>query len=614
MKRLPRRLDRFNLVLFSYATAALLAAAVLMIYLQHQALTAQNKQTSVILKTISEKTAAAIDAEMRRVFDGPVIETVTAINHPDIQRERLDLVAEQFARATRDYPHVARFFVWTNGTQSVAPNEVLFYGQPRPDSRQSTSGTQALAHRTTAALGRQDFHRDTKWGRLIYRVAQEGSVTQQVYVTEERTMGDARYDIIVRLYWVDATRDRVLAALGFVTDLSDVRSRLFPELHRRHFARLLDPGGGLPRLEMQILDDAGQRVFSTGESIASLTPRRTIDMRFFPASGIRTRLASEIPRRDWTLLVGPAVGSGAAVLSFPELRGYSLAAVSVLLMLTGLFFAVQGYRRERQLARTQADFIAHASHQLKTPLTLMSAVCETLTLERARSPERQAKYLEIMRVGTARLTELVERILEFSRVDEGQRRYEMEPVDVGPLVRETVDAFKGGFSDEDVRIAIEEDGASLVVVADPVALEQAVVNLLDNAVKYSERIKNITVRVFRSASDAIIEVSDEGIGIAESDHARVFEKFYRASGASIDRQGFGLGLAIVRELVSAHHGSIELDSRPGHGSTFRMRIPLARGNKAQQMVRATDGWDRSWLARVASDGWRRMVGRRVEGS
>jgi two-component system OmpR family sensor kinase len=189
----------------------------------------------------------------------------------------------------------------------------------------------------------------------------------------------------------------------------------------------------------------------------------------------------------------------------------------------------------------------------------------------------------------------------------------MEPVEVSPLVRETVDAFKSGFSDDDVRISVVENGASLVVLADTVALEQAVVNLLDNAVKYSERIKNITVRVFRSASDAVIEVSDQGIGIAEPDHARVFEKFYRGKGASMDRQGFGLGLAIVRELVSAHHGSIELDSRPGHGSTFRMRIPLARGSKASQMVRVRDGWDRSWLSRTASDGWRRMVGRRVEG-
>jgi signal transduction histidine kinase len=459
MKRLPSRLDLFNSVFFTYATVALLAAAALVIYLQHQALTAQDAQTSVILRKISEQAALAVESEIRRVFDGPVLETVTAVSHADVMEGRVDLIADQFARGTRDYPHVERFFVWTADSQSIAPDEVVFYG-PAPRADRGVTPQPERDGRLVGAW--QYFYRDAAWGRRIYRFGQQGSATQQVYVTAERVVEGTNYDFFVRLYWTDASRDRVLAMMGFIVNLADVRTRLFPELHRRQLARVLNPAEGSPHLEMEILDEAGRPVFATGESSGSLTPRRTLDMRFYPARSIRTRLVSEIPRRDWTLRVGPTVASTSSALAPIELRGYWLAAVSVLLMLTGLAFAVRGYTHERRLAQSQADFIAHASHQLKTPLTLLNGVCETLLLERARSPERQAQYLDIMRTGTARLTALVERILEFSRVLEGGRRYEMERVEVSSLVREIVDAFRSGFSPEEVEITVETDGSALI--------------------------------------------------------------------------------------------------------------------------------------------------------
>jgi signal transduction histidine kinase len=432
---------------------------------------------------------------------------------------------------------------------------------------------------------------DPGLGPFVYALAMERSVTQQVYVSLERVIQGRRYDIFVRLYWTDADRHEILAMMGFVANLDEVRKSLFPELARRSFGRLLNPGGGSPQLELQILDAHGQRVFATGEPIPSLTVRRTLDMRFYPASDIRTRLADYTPRKDWTMLVGP--GASAALTPDVELRGYSVAAVSVLLMFMGVFLSSQGLRREREMARRQADFVSHVSHQLKTPLSILNGVCDTLALDRARSSERLAQYLEMMRYSVTRLTTLVERILEFSRADEGCRTYEMEPVALGALIRETVDAFRLALDDPDARIEVIAADPSLVVLADPVALEQALVNLLDNAVKYSDGEKHITVRVFRSVSHAVVEVSDRGIGISQPDQARIFERFYRGSGSSINREGFGLGLAIVRELVAAHHGTIEVDSRRGIGSTFRVHLPVMKGNRA-----TADAHTRGLLARL----------------
>jgi signal transduction histidine kinase len=146
-------------------------------------------------------------------------------------------------------------------------------------------------------------------------------------------------------------------------------------------------------------------------------------------------------------------------------------------------------------------------------------------------------------------------------------------VRLGPLVRETVESFATALADTGYRIAVEAR-ADPVVMADPAALEQVLVNLLDNAVKYSGDTRSITVRVAASASHATIDVVDRGIGIEAGEQARIFERFYRGEGAALDRRGFGLGLAIARELVAGQQGSIDVTSTPGRGSTFSVRLPV----------------------------------------
>jgi signal transduction histidine kinase len=268
-------------------------------------------------------------------------------------------------------------------------------------------------------------------------------------------------------------------------------------------------------------------------------------------------------------------------------QGAWLLGFSVLLIFVALAVAVRGQKRASELARMQTDFVSHVSHQLRTPLSLVTAVTETLALNRVKSPEKSAQYLEIVRAETARLSILVERILEFSRVAGGARVYQLESVDLRALVRETAAAFAQTPAAAAFRIRVEDGGTTCVVTADPVALEQALANLLDNAVKYSDQGREVTVRVRCAASDAVVEIEDHGIGIAPAEHARIFERFYRGS-AAVTQRGFGLGLAIVKEIVRAHRGRIEVESAPGRGTLFRVRLPLqkARGFRALANLRA----------------------------
>jgi two-component system, OmpR family, phosphate regulon sensor histidine kinase PhoR len=153
------------------------------------------------------------------------------------------------------------------------------------------------------------------------------------------------------------------------------------------------------------------------------------------------------------------------------------------------------------------------------------------------------------------------------------RDYGFERSDLGALVRETVAAFAHGLSAQGYSFDVQDQGApAMFVRADPAALEQVLANLLDNAVKYSADNKAITVRVSSAQGFAVVQVIDHGVGIAPRDHKRIFERFYRSSGT--ERPGFGLGLPLVKELIQAHRGTVDVASAPRRGSTFTITLPL----------------------------------------
>ena len=309
--------------------------------------------------------------------------------------------------------------------------------------------------------------------------------------------------------------------------------------------------------------------------------RVAFPMVFYPADEIQSRLAAGVKPRAWSIAVSVRAGGG-GLRDLAETYGPSV--LSMLLLLVALGLTIQAHRRSASLARMQTDFVAHVSHQLKTPLSLLSAATETLEMDRVRSPERFAEYLRTIHAEAQRLSVLVQRVLEFSRVQQ-RRHYEFEPADLGALVRETVDAFAHGLSAQGFSFDVQQAPGPMIVHADPAALEQVLANLLDNAVKYSDHNKAIVVRVRTDAATAVVEVIDRGVGIAASDRAHIFDRFYRTPGTN--RTGFGLGLSIVKELVRAHGGRVEVESTPGAGSTFRVSLPLIA--EAEAMLAADVG-------------------------
>jgi signal transduction histidine kinase len=525
------------------AVAATICAAGLVLFLQHRAVAALQSQTRVILRQISEQTAADIAQALRRTLDGPVFETLTAVNHPDLRAGRLDLVAEQFAAGLREYPHIDRFFAWHARLAAAAPGEVVFYGRDRP------------------------FARDPALGRAIMELARRHAPTQQIYVAAGRVGPDARHEVFLRLFWLDADRRQYFAILGFVVDPAEVGRRLFDAGGGARLHDLLARRGGDVALQLRVTDDRGVVVFgSTAPAFAAATV--SFPMQFYPAADIQSRLAAGVEPRSWSIdVMAPETLAAADTAG----SGYRPTLLTIGLMLVALGFTWQAHRRSEELTAMQQDFVAHVSHQLKTPLSALSAATETLQMDRVRSPEQLSQYLGIIASETARLSSLVQRVLEFSRVQQ-PRQYEFEDIDLGALVKETVEAFAQGVSGPPTAFQVTCDPPGPFVRADPAALEQVLVNLLDNAVKYSDTRREITLRIHAGDREAVVEVTDRGVGIARADQPRIFERFYRGSGAS-QRRGFGLGLPIVRELVQANGGRVDVASTLGLGSTFRVTLP-----------------------------------------
>lgn len=541
-----------------FVVATLLAAAVLVVYLQDQALRTLGQQRGLILQSMAERHAKVVAQNIQRMLEAPLFETLSAVNHPLLRDGHLDLVAAHYAADLERFPQIDRFFLWTDQTNVQMPDEALFFDRVHP----APPGSPVVA----------GFHREQPLGRAIHTLAGRHAKSQLVFAAIEETLGGRAYHILLRIFWVDARRDRYFAVLGYLIDLEAVRSGLFADLYQRHLRTLIASEAGAPGFSLQILDEHDGVVFGDANAAPPLAARASFPLRFYPGDIIEGRFAAITPDRFWNVQVAP-LREAITPPVMARLGAYWLAGLPVFLIVIAVGFMVQSRRRAAELSRMQATFISHVSHQLKTPLALLSAACESLTFERVRTPAKLAQYLAIMRSETVRLSTLVERILEFSRLEQGPR-YELEVVDLSALVRETAEAFSQTLAQDGFTFHVRVAPTALRVRADPAAFEQVLVNLLDNAAKYSAKRRVITVVADVAGGEAFFEVIDRGVGIEPADVPRVFDRFYRGANATLDRRGFGLGLAIAREIVRAHRGRIEVDSQAGRGTRFRVSLPM----------------------------------------
>ncbi|MCK4342459.1 MAG: HAMP domain-containing histidine kinase, partial [Phycisphaerae bacterium] len=246
-----------------------------------------------------------------------------------------------------------------------------------------------------------------------------------------------------------------------------------------------------------------------------------------------------------------------------------------------IWMMVRVMARQRELARLQSRFVADVSHELKTPLALIRLLSETLAEQRVRDPKRIQSYHETITRESERLAALLDNILDLGRIESGRKVYEFSTCQVAEAARQAWALFEPQFTSEGFDARLEVDGALPTVRADAAALQQVLVNLLQNAYRYAGDGKFVRLSVSRDGHLIVIVVEDHGIGMNRGQLHRLGESFFRGDDTRVRQtRGTGLGLAIVNHIVTAHHGKIEVQSRPGEGSTFTVWIPSAPADDA----------------------------------
>jgi two-component system phosphate regulon sensor histidine kinase PhoR len=292
----------------------------------------------------------------------------------------------------------------------------------------------------------------------------------------------------------------------------------------------------------------------------------------------RTRLLSfrSMPL-PWKLAVSqPGISTVESSARWEMVLYGSLLIVIVALMVFGTFLIMRDMARESEATRLKTEFVHNISHELKTPLTLIRLYGETLQRKKNLSAKEKNESYEIITKESERLSHMVNNVLDFSRIEMGSKEFHMKQEDLARVIRETLDSYR--YHLEKKRFIVHSEIASDLpdMTFDEEAMVSVLVNLLGNAMKFSPGEKEVRVRLVRIGNNAVLQVTDKGVGIAPSEHEKIFQRFYRSGDSMVSgTSGSGLGLPLVKHIVEAHGGHIDVESDVGKGSRFSIAIPFS---------------------------------------
>ena len=329
------------------------------------------------------------------------------------------------------------------------------------------------------------------------------------------------------------------------------------------------------RLAFEVFSPVGERLASVRQPFSLAESR--VENLDGPFEGYRLRVS--VTRTAPAVLAERFVGIEVIFI-----------ALMVLVIALAAIFGLRYTLRQVELAQLKSSFVSNVTHELKTPIALIRLAVETLEMRRYSSPEEGARFLHTIGRETERLSQLVDNVLDFARLESGRPVFQLRRIDLAEVAREAIETFRPRLEDQGFKVEVEIPEQLPPVMGDARALTQCLLNLLDNAVKYSRERREIRLSAGAREGRVTVSVADRGIGIAPGDQHRVFEKFVRLeTGLVHDVKGAGLGLALVNQIMRAHHGRVELVSTPGGGSTFTLVLPVVGESAAVGGTQAQTG-------------------------
>jgi len=503
-----------------------------------------------------EKLNSAQEAEIQKAaeqslsrHDGPIAKVFFIIDNGTVVRPALNSpvrapLPEEFTEAEHQELDLNR------------PDLALESLQKLAAAHQHEALALSFIARCLEKLGREDQAR-AEWRKLAALFPDERDLSHRPFgIIASINAGDTAglYDRISSGRW-ELSADQ---AEYFLSKLDAKRSS--PYLDQFQFARELAdhfrPSGTSGPHELQSYSFTGYRVFYR-EARDGRFEGFVVDQEWVTRT-LRPRLEREL---------------GLSNIGGLDLGVYGGAMATVLLLLSGVaVLLMRDLSREARANRLRADLVSSVSHELKTPITLIRLYGETMLDRAGLSAEERREFCHIIVRESERLTRLVNQVLTFSRIERGAQVYTLTEGDLGSAIKEIVNDYQEYLERRGFTIAQSLGESAPAVRFDETALSQAVLNLLDNAAKYSGSSREIAVRLRAGEGSVIFEVEDHGVGIPAAERDKIFDRFYRVSNGS-GKGGYGLGLFLVRHIMDAHGGRAEVQSEPGRGSSFRLVFP-----------------------------------------
>jgi signal transduction histidine kinase len=355
---------------------------------------------------------------------------------------------------------------------------------------------------------------------------------------------------------------KVVGIAGMILEPAYFRDVLLPSKLEESLKKYF-PEGTDSNVIVTAYDDEDKQIIRTQEAKGQDDEMKTnLPYFYYYKVGIRSRHMTAEQWAHW---------------NFNYSLGLYLLMTAVLI--GGIVLALRTASREMRLSQMKADFVSNVSHELRTPLASIRVFGEFMKLGRVSDGAKIREYGEHIETESRRLTQLINNILDFSKIESGRKTYSFERAQLEEVIAETLKTCEVRLRQSGYRLVFQSQTRPLPpAVFDRDAVAQALMNLLDNAVKYSEHAekKEVVVRVSERGRSIDISVTDHGIGIAPEEQKKIFEKFYRVStGLVHDVKGSGLGLSLVKHIAEAHRGTVSVESAPGRGSTFTVSLPAA---------------------------------------
>jgi signal transduction histidine kinase len=551
----------YTAIIFS---AGLCLATTALVWLGYIATREWRRGTEQLRERRAAEALVLTDAALSRDMKGAWASLIVPINQISIDEEPPYDLRQHIAQAFAKFPYPESFAVWTN--DAGATRTYVFNRSDRQPHWDET-------HRSDDAFPVVMLD-DPERFRTVIDQARGRADARSPFILFECAIGDVRYQVVAHLMFSSRHPHTLAALVAFTVNLEWVRSEYFGPLLDQ-VARI---GGTADALSLAITDEHGRSVATSGVPASAAGPdiERRFPLLFLEPGVVTATAAPRTAIREWSVHVRPTRSDAVQSAVRGADRILALMAVAAAAAIISLLQTVRVVRQSARLASMKSEFVSAVTHELKTPLALIRLVADTLARGRYASPDVIQEYAQLLSQETFRLGQSIDNLLTYARYTDAATRDAavLAPLDAADLVEDAVERFRPALTAGRFQVTVDVERDLPRIAVDGTAIRQVVEILIDNAIKYSREVHELSIKGCARNGQIAITVADRGAGIHHEDIARVFDRFYR--GRNAKESGSGLGLAIAQRIVRHHGGDISIRSTVGAGTEVEFLLP-ARG-------------------------------------